>query len=66
VILNPEVEDKLIWRWDSSRIYSAASAYKALFLGQTSILGAKKVWKAKAPNKCRFFAWLALLGRNWT
>jgi hypothetical protein len=66
VILNQEVEDKLIWRWDSSGMYNAASTYKAMFLGQTSILGAREVWKIKAPNKCRFFAWLIVIGRNWT
>jgi hypothetical protein len=66
VVLNPEAEDKLIWHWDSSGAYNAASTYTTLFLEQTSILGAKEVCKTKAPNKYRFFAWLALLGRNWT
>jgi hypothetical protein len=60
------MEDKLLWRWSSSEAYSANSAYKAMFLEQSSILGTKEVWKTKAPNKCRFFAWLVLLGRNWT
>jgi hypothetical protein len=66
VTLNPEMEDKLLWRWDSSGTYNAASAYKAMFLGQSSILGDKEIWKTKAPSKCRFFAWLVLLRRNWT
>jgi hypothetical protein len=37
-----------------------------MFVGQTTILGSKEVWKTKYPNKCCFFAWLVLLGRNWT
>jgi hypothetical protein len=28
--------------------------------------GAKELWKARAPNKCRFFVWLVLHGRCWT
>jgi hypothetical protein len=43
-----------------------ASAYQALFIGQFPILGAKGVWQTKAPAKCRFFAWLTLLGMHWT
>jgi hypothetical protein len=29
--------------------------YAALLLGQASVLGAKELWKAKAPNSCKFF-----------
>jgi hypothetical protein len=35
-------------------------------LGQSSLLGAKELWKTKAPNKCRFFVWLVLHARCWT
>jgi hypothetical protein len=31
------------------------TAYSAMFMGQTSLLGAKKLWKMKAPRKCLFF-----------
>jgi hypothetical protein len=62
--LNPEMEDKLLWHWDSFRAYSTASAYKAMFLGQSSILSAKEMRETKAPSKCRYFAWLVLMGRN--
>jgi hypothetical protein len=66
VALHPGMADSFIWRWSPSGQYSAASAYNALFLGQCSLLGAKELWKTKAPNKCRFFVWLALQGRCWT
>jgi hypothetical protein len=43
-----------------------SSAYLAMFLGQSSVLGAKELWKIKAQGKCLFFGWLVLLGRFWT
>jgi hypothetical protein len=54
------------WKWSSNGQYSAASTYRAFFLGLTEQLGAKQLWKIKAPNKCRFFLWLLLHGRCWT
>ena len=33
VVLQPGSADKLIWRWSSDGVYSATSAYRALFLG---------------------------------
>lgn len=55
VVLRQGVEDTLLWRWSPLGKYSASSAYNAMFLGQTQVLGAKELWKVKAPNKCRFF-----------
>jgi hypothetical protein len=66
VQLTPAVEDTLHWRWSTDGVYSSRSAYAALLLGQSAVLGNKELWKTKAPNKCRFFIWLALLGRCWT
>jgi hypothetical protein len=88
VQLTPAVEDTLHWRWSTDGVYSSRSAYAALLLGQSAVLGTKELWKikssqpccwgnrrfseprsfgkSKAPNKCRFFIWLALLGRCWT
>jgi hypothetical protein len=60
------VEDTLHWCWSVDGIYSSRSAYAALLLGQSAILQTKELWKIKAPNNCRFFIWLALLGRCWT
>jgi hypothetical protein len=66
VTLAVEQEDRWVWCWDSSRVFSAASAYQALFIRQYPIRGAKEVWQTKAPTKCCFFVWLTLLGRHWT
>lgn len=55
VVLQPETEDVFGWRWTGSRTFSVASAYQALFFGQTSVLGTKELWKTKAPK----------IGRVW-
>jgi hypothetical protein len=41
--LTTEQEDIWVWCWDSSRVFSMASSYQALFIGQYPILGAKEV-----------------------
>jgi hypothetical protein len=66
VSLTAKQEDRWVWRWDSSGVFSVASTYQALFIGQYPILGAKEVWQTKAPAKCRFFVWQTLLGMHWT
>jgi hypothetical protein len=37
-----------------------------MFVGQFVVLGAKKIWKVKAPSKRKFFLWLLVLDRCWT
>jgi hypothetical protein len=37
-----------------------------MFLGQSSVLGAKKLWKIKVLDKCLFFSWQVLLRCCWT
>jgi hypothetical protein len=59
-------EDRLEWRWSPDGSYSSRSAYAALMLGQSAVLGTKELWKTRAPNNCHFFVWLALHGRCWT
>jgi hypothetical protein len=66
VVLQAGVQDSFSWRWCSSGCFSTPSAYRALFTGQSAVLGAKELWKSRAPNKCRFFVWLLLHGRCWT
>jgi hypothetical protein len=66
VSLAPDVPDKLIWCWTADQQYSASSAYKAFFLGQCAIPGAKELSKVRAPPSCKFFFRFALLGRCWT
>jgi hypothetical protein len=38
-------QDKFIWKWTSNQQYSASSAYRAFFLGQSSLPGAKELSK---------------------
>lgn len=66
VQLQPDLQDKVSWKWTANGSYSAASAYRAYFIGQECIPGAKILHKARAPGKCNFFIWLALHDRCWT
>lgn len=66
VQLNPLQADRFVWRWSADGKYSASSAYRAFFVGSTSLLDAKELWRTKAPPKVKFFFWLALHGRLWT
>ncbi|XP_010233463.1 uncharacterized protein LOC104583303 [Brachypodium distachyon] len=58
VVLHPDTPDSITWRWTSDGIYTSSSAYKAQFLGSIHAQHINIVWKAKAKNKCKFFAWL--------
>jgi hypothetical protein len=64
--LMPDTDGTHHWHWSADGAYSSCSAYAALMLGQLTMLGARELWKTRAPNNCRFFVWLALLGRFWT
>jgi hypothetical protein len=66
VHLNEAVPDKFIWKWSLNQQYSASSAYRAFFLGQCGLPGAKELAKTRAPPSSKFFIWTALLGRCWT
>jgi hypothetical protein len=59
--LAPERPDVVTWQWEVSGLYSCRSSYKGLCSGQNSILGAKELWKVRAPQKCIFFLWLTIL-----
>lgn len=50
--------DTIVWKWTASGAYSAASAYRCQFLGSHAPFDTKKIWRAHAEPKCRFFAWL--------
>jgi len=58
--------DKHIWRLSGSGVYTAKSAYDALFEGAISFAPYERIWKSWAPPKCRFFMWLAAHNRCWT
>jgi hypothetical protein len=64
--LQPEVEDKHIWRLSSNGKYSAKSTYDGFFLGSTPFGPWERIWKTWAPPKCRFFMWLVAHNRCWT
>jgi hypothetical protein len=64
--LQPHVPDRFIWKWTANGEYTASSAYRAFFVGMTSLVGAMDVWRASVPPKVKFFFWLALHGRLWT
>jgi hypothetical protein len=66
VVLRPHVGDRFIWKWTPDGVYSASSAYCPFFLGMSSLLGAKELWKASAPPMVKFLFWLALHARIWT
>lgn len=64
--LQQGVQDKHVWRLNSSGQYSAKSAYEAIFQGSTAFEPSERIWKTWAPGKCRFFLWIAAHNRCWT
>jgi hypothetical protein len=56
---------QFLWRWTSHQWFSSASAYRAFFVGQSSIPGVSLLRKTRAPPSCKFFLWLALLDHCW-
>lgn len=46
-----DVPDRLLWKWDTSSVYSASLAYRALFLGAARPLGARELWKVSVPQR---------------
>jgi hypothetical protein len=58
-----ENADTIFWRWTTSGEYTAASAYEAQFLGACPMFRASSIWCAHTEPKCRFLAWMALLGK---
>ena len=65
-VLTDGVVDELRWNWEGNHKYSARSAYRAFFEGKIGLDGAQQIWRSRAPNKCKFFLWLALKNRCWT
>ena len=61
--LDEQSEDEIVWKHSANGHYSAASTYKVRFLGMTFSPMEQIVWKAWAPPKVKFFAWLALQDR---
>uniref|UniRef100_A0A8R7QZD5 Reverse transcriptase zinc-binding domain-containing protein n=1 Tax=Triticum urartu TaxID=4572 RepID=A0A8R7QZD5_TRIUA len=64
--LDTQADNDIIWKHVNNGIYSAATAYKAQFLGLTLSPMDFMIWKAWAPPKIKLFAWLAIQDRIWT
>ena len=64
--LRPGHVGQIRWKFTESGIYTAASAYKAQFLGSTREVHLNSIWRTWAPPKCKLFAWLILQERVWT
>jgi hypothetical protein len=65
VVLEPLQADRFVWKWSPDSKYSASSTYRAFFAGSTNLLGAKELWRTKAPLRVKLFFWLALHRRLW-
>jgi hypothetical protein len=63
--LQPSQEDKVTWKLTQNGEYTMSSAYKAQLLGTCIEPNMASIWKAWAPPKCKFFAWLILENRVW-
>lgn len=66
VTLQPSQSDRFVWKWSADGKYSVSSSYRAFFAGSSSLLGAKELWRVKAPPKVKLFFWLALHRQIWT
>jgi hypothetical protein len=55
--------DTLTWKWNDSGTYSAKSCYNAMFQGSTLCSAWKLTWRTWAPQRVKFFHWLANLDR---
>ncbi|WVZ72900.1 hypothetical protein U9M48_021288 [Paspalum notatum var. saurae] len=66
VSLAQDTKDRIIWNYNASGAYSAASAYRFQFLGHTSHNLTTLIWKPWSPSKCKVFAWLIICNRVWT
>ncbi|XP_073359744.1 uncharacterized protein [Aegilops tauschii subsp. strangulata] len=58
--------DVFTWKLTESGVFSTRSAYHMQFLGSTRSPLMAAVWKAWAPAKIKFFAWLLAINRLLT
>ena len=63
--IQPDVDDSITWTANASGDYSAKSAYHLQFEGRQHSHMELTVWRAWAPPKQKFFAWLLLQNRLW-
>ncbi|XP_028776836.1 uncharacterized protein LOC114733531 [Neltuma alba] len=62
------VSDTPLWRWSSSGSFTLKSAYKQLNEGSLQHQPGpwRRIWKLKAPQRCKTFLWLAARERLQT
>nr|ABA94305.1 retrotransposon protein, putative, LINE subclass [Oryza sativa Japonica Group] len=60
VQLVSEEPDQIVWKFTGNGHYTASSAYHAQCLGAPSTNLNSLIWKAWAPGKCKFHAWLII------
>jgi hypothetical protein len=66
VHLDEGIENTIAWKLTANGEYSAKSAYVVQFIGSTTSIMHKTVWKVWATPKAKFFAWLLMQNRVWT
>jgi hypothetical protein len=66
VHLVEDTDDEISWNLTTNSQYSTKSAYELQFIGSISSFFQSVVWKAWAPPKEKFFAWLLTQNHIWT
>jgi hypothetical protein len=50
------IPDTSRWKLTQSGDYSSKSSYRAFFTGSIHYAPSKRIWKSRAPLRCRFFS----------
>jgi hypothetical protein len=58
--LQPQVPDSIAWKWNPDGVFTVKSAYNAQFIGSYNHINSDFVWRARAEQKCKIFAWILL------
>jgi hypothetical protein len=66
ILLNPDSNDEITWKLTQDGNYTTKSAYEMQWFGLIYSPLDNMVWKAWAPPKTKFFAWLVNKNRIWT
>lgn len=66
VLLQQNVPDQFVWKLNQSGIYTTKSVYGAFFLGTIKFGPWRRIWKSRAPPRCKFFIWLVFHNSCWT
>ena len=66
VHLQLDIEDQIKWKWTADGQYTTQSAYRAQFIGSYNRHHTKLIWRARAENKCKLFAWILIQNKILT